>query len=173
MADLPLPTATSLQAFLLAHVPLAGAMGVRVVEAGAAGVRLRLPLAPNLNHHGTAFGGSVSAAGVLAGWAMLHARLALSSVAARTVVADSRVRYLRPIEADFEALARPPTPETWAAFLDVLARRGRARLDLTVELRPVGSPHRDPAATCEGVYAAITDEPLPSPDDAAPRTAPR
>ena len=52
----------ALQAFLLAHVPLAGAMGVRVVEAGEAGVRLALPLAPNLNHHGTAFGGSVSAA---------------------------------------------------------------------------------------------------------------
>ena len=129
-------------------------MGVVVVEASPDRVRLRFPLGPNLNHHGTAFGGSLSAAGILAGWALLHTRLMAEGIEASTVVADSRTRYLSPVAGDFEALAVAPTQVQWEQFVDMLRRWGRARLVLQTEIRDAG--RTTPATIHEGIYVAIT-----------------
>ena len=138
--------------FFRAKVPLAGAMGVQVIEASPARVHLRFPLAPNINHHGTAFGGSLSAAGILAGWSLLHVGLAAQEVRAATVVAESRTRYLAPIAAGFDAVAEAPPPPQWEDFLDMLRRWGRARLELRTELLAHGESK--PAAVHEGIYVA-------------------
>ena len=149
----PLPSAAQLLEFFRAKVPLATAMGVEVVEAKPAMVHLRFPLAPNINHHGTAFGGSLSAAGILAGWSLLHVRLGAENVRASTVVADSRTRYLAPIAEYFDAVAQAPARPRWDEFLDMLGRWGRAKLELRTELLPRGESR--PAALHEGVYVAI------------------
>ena len=157
-ADPPKPP--SLQQFFRTHVPLALAMGVEVVEAAPACVRLRFPMAPNLNHHGTAFGGSISAAGILAGWSLMHVGLVAAEVdAAATVVADSRTRYRRPIDAAaFEARSVAPAPAEWRQFLDMLDRWGRARLSIRTEVREAGdADDREPAAVHDGVYVAIRE----------------
>lgn len=149
-----LQTTHQLQEFFAAKVPLAPAMGVQVIEATAARIRLRFPLGPNLNHHGTAFGGSLSAAGILAGWSLLHVGLAAEQIKAATVVAESTTRYLAPIAAEFEALAEAPQRQAWEEFLDMLKRWGRARLEIRTEMRPVGASG-PAAAVHEGVYAAL------------------
>jgi thioesterase domain-containing protein len=61
--------------YLHEHIPLSRAMGVEVVEATWDGVSLRAPLAPNINHRETVFGGSASAVAILAAWALLYVRL--------------------------------------------------------------------------------------------------
>ena len=127
-------------------------MGVDVIEASPTGVHLRFPLAPNINHHGTAFGGSLAAAGILAGWSLLHVRLGAEQIQAATVVADSRTRYLAPITVGFDAIAEAPPSEQWEEFLDMLRRWGRARLELRTELVPSGGSK--PAAVHEGTYVA-------------------
>lgn len=147
-------TPEQLQDFFCAKVPLAPAMGVEVIEATPARIRLRFPLGPNLNHHGTAFGGSLSAAGILAGWSLLHVGLAAEGIKAATVVAESTTRYLTPIAAQFEALAEAPPRQAWEEFLDMLARWGRARLQIRTEMRAAGVTG-PAAAVHEGVYAAI------------------
>lgn len=57
-----------LQAYLHRQIPLSAAMQVSVVSATLDSVVLSAPLAPNINHKYTAFGGSVSALGILAAW---------------------------------------------------------------------------------------------------------
>jgi thioesterase domain-containing protein len=52
--------------YLHEHIPLSHAMGVEVVEADWHSVTLRAPLAPNINHRETVFGGSASAVGIVA-----------------------------------------------------------------------------------------------------------
>lgn len=149
-------TSDDLQQFFHAHVPLALAMGVEVREAAIGGVRLHFPLAPNLNHHGTAFGGSLSAAGILAGWSLLHVCLSAAGQHAGTVVADSRTRFVSPVEASFDAIALAPAAEQWEQFLDMLSRWGRARLELRTEIRPAGAADRSGAAVVhQGIYVAI------------------
>ena len=61
-------TPAALETYLHDHIPLSRAMAVRVVTSAPGHVELAAPLEPNINVHGTAFGGSVSTLGVLAAW---------------------------------------------------------------------------------------------------------
>lgn len=64
----------SLEKYLHEHIPLSKAMQVSVIEAGQNKVILSAPLAPNINHVGTAFGGSESTVAILAAWSLPHVR---------------------------------------------------------------------------------------------------
>ena len=64
-----------LERYLHEHIPLSKAMGVSVLSVGEEAVTLRAPLAPNINHRETVFGGSASALAILAAWSLLHTRL--------------------------------------------------------------------------------------------------
>ncbi|MFB3040360.1 MAG: YiiD C-terminal domain-containing protein, partial [Candidatus Poribacteria bacterium] len=66
---------SALEEYLHEHIPLSKAIGVKVVEADSAGVTLSAPLAPNINHRETVFGGSASAVAILAAWTLLYVRL--------------------------------------------------------------------------------------------------
>ena len=50
-----------LEAYLHEHIPLSKAMGVSVVSVEEGIVILRAPLAPNINHRETVFGGVTEA----------------------------------------------------------------------------------------------------------------
>lgn len=139
-----------LQAYLHEHIPLSRAMGVHVLEAGPERVRLRAPLEPNLNHRRTAFGGSIASLATLAGWGWLRVRLAEHEPPVRLVVQKSTIDYLDGIDAEFEAVCPAPPAEAWSRFERMLASRGRARLELAVEVLV----HGRVAARLQGTYAA-------------------
>lgn len=128
----------SLEHYLHEQIPLSAALGVHVAEASIDRVRLTAPLAANINHCGTVFGGSAVAIATLAAWGVLRVRLSAAGISARTVIQRSRMEYERPITGDFEAECRLTDPAAWARFSAVLARRGRARLRLATELRCAG-----------------------------------
>lgn len=147
-------SAAALEAFLHENIPLSRAMGVHVLEATAGRVRLGAPLAPNLNHRQTAFGGSIASLATLAGWGWLHAQLAGRTPAVRLVVQKSLLEYLDAIDDDFEAVCDAPAGDSWARFERTLAQRGRARLELAVEVRVRGRVAATLAGTYVGVLAA-------------------
>ncbi len=141
----------ALERYLHRRIPLSAALGVRVAEASAEYVRLTAPLAENINHAGTVFGGSAAAVATLAAWSLLHLRLAAAGLSARTVIQRSRMEYERPIPADFAAECRLSDPAAWERFATILARRGRARLRLDAEL----SCARETVGRFEGEFAAL------------------
>ena len=118
------------------------------------GVVLEAPLAPNLNHRATAFGGSVAAQAILAGWALVHLTLDRDGVVARTVIQKSDVAYLEPIEEDFQAHAAPVPDAAWRRFRRTLDRFGRARLRVQVEVRCRATV----VARLRGEYVALAAE---------------
>lgn len=120
-----------LDATLQREIPLTRAMGVTAVRNDDAGLVLRAPLAPNLNHKHTAFGGSLATLATLAGWGLLQLLLREQSPVT-VVIQESTVVYHRPVTADFEAVARPPTAAAREKFLLTLKRRGRARIAIDV-----------------------------------------
>ena len=69
------------------------------------GHRLRLvaPLAANVNDKGTAFGGSMTSLMTYAGWGLVTLQLQQAGARADVFVADSTVRYLKPLYADLRA----------------------------------------------------------------------
>lgn len=110
-------------------------MATEVREASPALVVLTAPIAHNLNHRATAFGGSVAAQAILAGWSLVHVRLEEEGVRARTVIQKSTVSYIEPIHDDFEARAGAVDPAAWRRFRASLDRWGRGRIRIDVEVR--------------------------------------
>lgn len=128
MAELIL--ADALTRYLHDHIPLTRHMGIVVAECSDSRVVLAAPLAPNVNHRETAFGGSLSGAAILAGWAWLHARLAPQGRRQRLVVHESTAHFDHAVDGPFEAVCDSPSAEEFDRFLAVLNRRGKARMTL-------------------------------------------
>jgi thioesterase domain-containing protein len=123
-----------LQRYIHEHIPLTRAMGVTVVSIEDEALVLGAPLAPNINHRDTAFGGSASALAILAGWALLTVRLKDALVSQRLVIQRNHMEYERPIAGDFTARATLGEPAAWQAFMTTLRRRGRARVSIAAVL---------------------------------------
>jgi thioesterase domain-containing protein len=127
-------------------------MGVQVRAATLGYVELAAPLAPNVNHMETVFGGSAAALATLSAWMLLHLRLQDAGSDARLVIQRSRVEYEKPIPGDFEAVCEFSDESAWERFRETLERRGRARLTLAAYL--VHCKHR--AASFEGEFVALS-----------------
>jgi thioesterase domain-containing protein len=109
-------------------------MGVRVDEADDARIVLRAPLEANANFKGSAFGGSLFSLGALAGWAWLTRHLALERLEADAVIQSSTIRYLEPVHGEFRAVLAAPAPAAVGAFRRMMARSGRGRIALSVDV---------------------------------------
>lgn len=127
-----------LERYLHEHIPLSRAMAVTVVTATPQEVCLAAPLAPNINHRDTVFGGSAAALAMLAAWSLLHVRLEAEGRAARLVIQRNTMEYERPIPGDFIARARLAETQSWAQFSRLLARRGKARIGVAAALEYAG-----------------------------------
>ncbi len=124
----------ALERYLHQQIPLSAAMGARVRMATPERVQLTAPLAPNVNHNETVFGGSAAALATLAAWSLLHLRIAGAGLQARLVIQRSSMEYERPIPGDFDAVCRFSDEVAWERFRATLVRRGRARLTLAAYL---------------------------------------
>lgn len=127
-------TPRELELYLHAHIPLSAAMQVHVEAVSEESVLLTAPLAPNINHRETVFGGSASALTILSAWSLLHVRMQASGVAARLVIQSNRMDYLKPVAGAFSARSSLADGGQWPGFLRMLQRRGRARSMVVADL---------------------------------------
>lgn len=128
---------TDALAHLDAHyqdMPPVAAMHVAIVGYDGDRLRLRAPLAANVNDKGCAFGGSLGSLMTLAAWGLVSLRLQKAGIAADVYVADSEIRYRAPLYADLEAEAELDPDASWDDFLDTLRQRGRARTYLVARV---------------------------------------
>jgi thioesterase domain-containing protein len=144
-------TPPELESYLREHIPMSKAMQVTVEEASTDRVVLGAPLAPNINHRETVFGGSASALAILSAWSLLHVRLTATQHTARLVIQRNSMTYERPIVGYFTARAAAPAPQAWQAFLKALARKGRARINVPSTLFYEGHE----AGRFEGDFVAL------------------
>jgi len=122
------PAVADLQAYLHAHIPLSAAMQVSVRALDANGVTLSAPLAPNINHRDTVFGGSASAVAILSAWCLVHTRLRAEGISARLVIQSNTMDYDQPMAGEFTARSAFAQPDQWPRFTRTFARMGRARV---------------------------------------------
>ena len=126
--------AAELAQYLREHIPLSNAMGVSVLQVAEDSVTLLAPLAPNINHRHTVFGGSASALAILAGWALLHVRLRSEGITDRLVIQRNVMEYEHPITGAFTARAALEHPQRWKQFTSMLMRKGQARITVLAVL---------------------------------------
>ncbi|HEY8974596.1 MAG TPA: YiiD C-terminal domain-containing protein [Burkholderiaceae bacterium] len=131
--------ARELEAYLHAHIPLSAAMQVSVRAIDADGVTLAAPLAPNINHRETVFGGSASAVAILAAWSLLHTRMLAEGLHVRLVIQSNSMDYDKPIFGAFTARASLAEPDQWPRFMRMLARMRRARMRVNSVLESDGA----------------------------------
>ena len=123
-------------------------MGLRVVANDDAAFTVEAPVALNSNHLRTAFGGSINAIATLAAYGFLW--MDLNDAAAHVVVAESSIRFLRPVRETIRAACVRPEATSLAAFRAQFAEKGKAGITLRVNVSEAG----ETAAEFEGRFVA-------------------
>lgn len=142
---------SELTSYIHTHIPLTAHLGAIVESYDGNYIEISAPLEPNLNHRNTAFGGSISALGILSGWALLFIKLKEGGLTTRLVIQRSSFDFIEPIDDKFKAICNMPDDKEWNKFLKTLKRHGKARL--TVESRIESSNGNGGKHT--GTYVAI------------------
>ena len=137
--------------FLHAKIPLTRAMGVRIVSDDAREFVVTAPVSLNYNHLHTAFGGSINAVATLAGYGLLW--MELRGENAHVVIAESSIRFLRPIRETIRAVCRKPDAQTLASFSSTLRAEGKAKIALPVRVEEDGVR----AAEFQATFIALRD----------------
>jgi len=150
MMQQPLFGADYLQQRIDREIMLAKPMGIIVESANDSSLVLRAPLAPNANHKGTAFGGSLYSLAVLTGWAWLTRFLATRRLDAEAVIQESSMRFLSPVHGEMRACIEIPAEADIDKFQKMLVRADRGRIRLHVKM------HEDSrlATVFDGLFAA-------------------
>ena len=142
----------ALTEFLHAKIPLTRAMGLRAVESNAQRLVLEAPLDVNVNHLGTAFGGSLHALPTLACYGALWTLLREAGLDGHVVVKRSSANYRQPVRGVLRATCERPPAKLVTEFMDDLRRHGKARMELTAV---VDGADGKPAVEFSGSFVAL------------------
>ncbi|MCB1763534.1 MAG: YiiD C-terminal domain-containing protein [Gammaproteobacteria bacterium] len=145
------PRLSALTQTLHREVPLTRQMGVSLVDYTGDTLTVTADFGPNVNIHGTAFGGSQFSLCAVAGWALLHLKYQEAGTRAVSVLGNASIDYLRPVKGEIRALCHLPEEETFQSFMRRVASGERAAILLITEIMT-----RDGvAARFQGRYSTI------------------
>lgn len=145
----PAGQAAALEARVLAAIPLARALAVRIVSFDGVQVVLEAPLAPNLNDKGTAFAGSLSTLVTLSGWCLATLLGEADGERCEAAVYHAEVDFLRPVRETLRARAMLADPAALPRLHERLRAGRRAKLPVVAQL----GDDADPAVRFRGDYA--------------------
>ena len=139
---------------LRSQVPLIAHMGVDLLSWDGATVMVEAPLEPNLNTHGTAFGGSLYNVAAMTGWSAVHLTLMDAGHTPSVWVAKGEIDYKAPVRGTLCGIATV-TDESRHHLLHAYETKGRAKITIDVVIR---EGHQD-AVLLKAVYAAMVQDP--------------
>jgi thioesterase domain-containing protein len=113
-------------------------MGVRVVRYDGDSLELAAPLAANINHQQSAFGGSLFSIAALAGWGIIQLKLSEMNLDCNTVIGKGEVAYKRPVFDNFGCTCT--LPKDFPAFASLLKDTGKAGIQLDAVVTVDGKP---------------------------------
>ena len=138
-----------IQELLHIKIPITRAMGVRVEDYDGERLVLSAPLDENVNHLGTAFGGSLHALAVLSGYGLLW--LELKDTECHIVIRKSTISYERPVRGELRAICVRPREEALAKFKENFHQKGKARIALAATIEDQGIT----AVRFQGTFVAL------------------
>jgi thioesterase domain-containing protein len=137
-----------LEKLLREKIPLVKALKAEIRKVHPDCVELWAPLAPNHNHMGSAFGGSISALLILGGYTWLYQFMLEQGHDVHVILKSCEIDYKFPIEEDLFIFGRAPAAGEIEKFLISFKRKGLGRIHLQSEIRIEGKK----AATLQGEY---------------------
>ena len=125
---------SALEQTLHQEVPLTEQMGVRVEAQDGHELVLHADFEPNINIHGTAFGGSLYSICAVTCWGMLHLKFEEAGIDAHSVLGQARIAYMQPVKGDIQARCKLPDDGSFELFIERLKQGEKARIDLIAEI---------------------------------------
>ncbi len=115
---------------ILHEIPITQTMGLKLIEASGTHAKWFCPLKPNINHLGTAFGGSLYSASAVSCYTLLLAILNEEKIHSPfdLVISKGEITYTKPIASDFEIQASIKAPLGRSLFLEQLRHKKRAAI---------------------------------------------
>jgi thioesterase domain-containing protein len=141
--------AQRIEELLHSKVPITRAMGVKVEHYDGERLVLVAPLDRNVNHLGTAFGGSLNALAVLSGYGLLW--LELRDAESHIVIRESSISYERPVRGQLRAVCLRPEEEALTQFKETFHQKGKARISLSATIEDEGRA----AVRFRGTFVAL------------------
>lgn len=142
------------QDYLHTEIPITRKMGIEVQKLTTNEVKLKAPIALNVNHRRSAFGGSVDSLFLTAGWSYI--RLVVDHFDPLPIIVGNKATttFQRPITDDFTARLIIPDKKEVDKFLDSYKRFGKARITLEAEIKDNGKTY----AVFKGDYVVVKEE---------------
>lgn len=150
--------------FVQDHLPLGTAMGLKVNHYNGDSISLLAPLELNDNDKGTAFGGSLYCAAVMAGWSYFYLRCLqynLTEGLPSIVISKAEIEYLAPVNSsNIVASCSDNDARMWDEFLNAYKAQGRAKVTLSCLINADSATanttgEESPAVKFTGTYALI------------------
>jgi thioesterase domain-containing protein len=120
--------------YIQRHIPITAHLGVDISLFDGDKIIVTAPLESNKNLHGTAFGGSQAAIGILTGWALIYLKLKQLGINNDLVIQKSTYDFKKPVTAGFTATCSFPSKDELSLFLNTLKEKGKARITLIAEI---------------------------------------
>lgn len=113
------------------QLPLIEHMGIVIDSWDGEVVTVGAPLAPNLNVHGTAFGGSLFSIGAMTGWSAVLLTFLDAGYSPNVWLAKSSIEFMKPVRGRIYAQANI-SPKIRQQMLVTYESSGRVNVDLDV-----------------------------------------
>jgi len=120
------------------------------------GLVLSAPLKPNINHRGTAFGGSIGMLAILAGYGMTFLLLEDFITPYHIVIQNEKVTFLNPIKNNFKVFCARPKPSDSKKLKSMFLKKGKGRIYQHCSILENESSIE--AAKFEGSFVVIKDD---------------
>lgn len=129
-----------LTTWLAREIPISQSLALEPLSWEEGRLIFSVPLAPNRNHMGTGFGGSLYTASLLVAWSWLHLKLRELGVNEKIhiVIQDAHIHYPMPMKEDAIAICKASSDEPWARFVKMFHRYGKGRIKLESHLESAG-----------------------------------
>ncbi|PIE41451.1 MAG: hypothetical protein CSA49_03225 [Gammaproteobacteria bacterium] len=134
---------------LKSSVPMVRHMQIDVVEYRPGYVVVEAPFEPNINTHGTAFGGSLYCVATLCGWSLLYLTLLDAGFDPDVWVTKGEIEYFVPVRGTLRAVVNA-TDKQCAELVNTYREKGRTRAEFKVEIYN----QEELALTLNACYAA-------------------
>lgn len=135
---------------LLASIPILTHMGIQVDEFERGYVKLRLPFAPNINHLGMIYAGSLFSLAEIPGGLLFNSAFDFKDYV--PVIAKVDIKFIKPAMTDITIETRLREDEIQRLQSELQAK-GKARFSLSLDLKNASN---EIVTQAQGYYSALT-----------------
>lgn len=115
-------------------IPQTKNLGIKIITLNDHELRMQGSYALNKNHLDIVFGGSIAAISITSAWSLLQHKIQQAGLTGSLVIKQQEIKFLLPVQTDFECTACLQSVEDWPQFLETYRQHGRAKIVLKAQI---------------------------------------